>query len=148
MTIRRLGLALAVVLAMLSPVAVHAQLAPPAIITEGMDLLRTSGADAALDRWLKGWPPETIPSAKAPLLRAFEQVENVTGAVTGYDFLGTARWGPHTRRLYYTVLAKNRPFYMRFDVYLTGEEWRVLNVTLNTSPEDVFPPGFMMPPGF
>lgn len=131
----------------LSPARVRAQQGapPPPIITQGLDALRTSGANAAMDVWLKGWPADAAASAKPPLLGGFEQVQGVTGQVSGYDYLGSADWGPHTRRLYFTILGKDRPFYMRFDVYLTGGGWRVLNVTLNTDPTEVFPPGLLTP---
>jgi len=145
---RRLILTVASVLLALGPMRVSAQQAPPpAIVTQGLDLLRTSGTSAALDAWLKGWSDESAVAAKSQLLPVLDEIQRVAGTVSGSDFLGSADWGPHTRRLYFTVLAKNQPFYCRFDVYLAGGEWRVVNVTLHTNPAEVFPPGLLMPGG-
>ena len=143
---RRLVLAVASLLLAASPMRASAQQAPPpAIVTQGLDLLRTGGSDAALDAWMKGWPTEAAASARAQLLHGLNEVVAQTGTVSGYDYLGSADWGPHVRRLYFTVLGKDQPFYARFDVYLTSGEWRVMNITLHTIPTEVFPPGLLMP---
>ena len=143
---RRLVFVFASLLLAFAPLRASAQQAPPpGIVTQGLDLLTTAGPDAALDAWLKWWPADTRAGAKAQLLGGLTQIQTVTGQARGYDFLGSADWGPHVRRLYFTVLAKDRPFYARFDVYQTSGEWRVLNVTLNTDPAEVFPPGWLMP---
>jgi len=142
----RLVVAMAALMLFLSPARVRAQQsAPPPIIVEGLDVLRTTGADAALDVWMKGWPPASAAEGKAQLLRGFTDVEAVTGRVTGYDSVGSADWGPHTRRLYFTLLGKDRPSFLRIDVYQTGGVWKVLNITLNTDAAEVFPPGLLMP---
>ncbi|MFL5382575.1 MAG: hypothetical protein ACJ8GN_08705 [Longimicrobiaceae bacterium] len=57
---RRLVLAIVSLLLASSPLRASAQQAPPpAIVTQGLDLLRTAGPDAALDAWLKGWPADS-----------------------------------------------------------------------------------------
>lgn len=143
---RRLVLMVASLLFALGPARVSAQQAPPpAIITQGLDLLRTSGASAALDAWMKGWTADAAAAARTQLLRGLDEVLAQTGSVSGHDYLGSADWGPHVRRLYFTVLGKDQPFYARFDVYLTGGEWRVMNIALHTIPTEVFPPGLLMP---
>ena len=143
---RRLVFVIASLLLASSSVRASAQQAPPpAIVTQGLDLLRTSGSGAALDAWLKGWTDDAAASARTQLLRGLNEVVTQTGTVSGYDYLGSADWGPHVRRLYFTVLGKDQPFYARFDAYLTGGEWRVMNVTLHTIPTEVFPPGLLMP---
>src|SRR4051812_19869531 len=92
---RRIALAIAPLLLVLgSPRAQAQQVPPPELIVRGLDLLRTSGANAALDVWLKGFP-ENSAGARAQLLGGLEQIQGVTGPVSGYDFIGSADWGPH-----------------------------------------------------
>lgn len=132
-------------LLVLIPVGAHAQqVPPPPIVIRGLEVLGTSGPSAALDEWLKGWPADA--ALRSQLLRFFEDVQAYAGKAKGYDYLGAAEWGSHTRRLYFTVLGENRPYYVRFDVYLAAGGWSVVNVTMDTDPARVFPPELFIPP--
>ena len=141
------GVVLSLALAFGSTRAAAQSVAVPPIIRTGLEAIRTGGVEAALDAWLDGWGAEAASSGKAQLLPTFREIETVCGTFTGYDALGTAAWGPHTLRMYYVLLGKQRPAYLRFDVYQSDGRWRVLNVTINTDPAQVLTPEMLAPHG-
>lgn len=118
---------------------------PPPIIVAGLNAYRTSGPAAALATWFQGWSQEAAAQAKPQLLGVLEQIDAVAGRMNGYDLLGSAHWGPHAQRIYVVVLHEQRSAFYRFDVYLAAAGWRVLNVTVNIDPAQVFPPEFLLP---
>jgi hypothetical protein len=122
----------------LRPACAAAQELVPPLVTRGLNAYRYGGPEAALDAWMAGWPDEPSAQAKSQMLATLKEIEAVTGPVTGHDYLGVAEWGAHTRRIYFTLLGRNRPAYLRLDIYQTGSTWRVLNVTINTDPAQVF----------
>jgi hypothetical protein len=118
---------------------------PPAVLTSGLDAYRANGAAAALDLWLKGWPVSEDSTARATLTASLQQVEGIAGRMTGYDVIGSASWGEHTQRVYVVIQFERRPLYARFDAYDSGRGWRLVNLTWNAEPQDVFPPEMLMP---
>jgi hypothetical protein len=129
------------------PVAAKGQEVPE-IVTRGFAAYESGGYSAALDAWLAGWGADDIKSVKGEFIPVFIQMEEQSGAYVGSEVLGTVRWGEHARRVYALVMYEERPLFARFDLYQVGGQWRVLNVTLNTNVEQVFPAGLLAPPGF
>jgi hypothetical protein len=119
----------------------------PRIVTEGLDTYVRQGAKPALDAWLRGWSATDDSTARATLAPAFVQLEGVAGKNVGYEVVGCVSWGAHTRRLYVSLLQEKRPVYMRFDAYEPPSGWRVLNITWNLDPGEIFPPGMLTPRG-
>lgn len=120
----------------------------PELVSRGFAAYETGGYSAALDAWLAGWSPDDVAPVKAGFEPVFQQMEEQAGRYVGPELLGTAGWGEHARRVYALVLYEERPLFARFDLYQVDGQWRVLNITLNTDPERVFPPGLLVPPGF
>ncbi|HYH81468.1 MAG TPA: hypothetical protein VEX86_16815, partial [Longimicrobium sp.] len=58
---------------------------------------------------------------------------------------GAAEWGAHARRIYFTLLGRDRPAFLRLDIYQIGSTWRVLNVTIHTDPAQVFTTEMLSP---
>jgi hypothetical protein len=139
---------LALIAAFLSlhPAPAAAQESVPPLVTRGLNAYRYGGSEAALDAWMAGWPVEAAPEAKSRMLATLKEIEVETGPITGHDYVGAAEWGAHARRLYFTLLGRNRPAYLRLDIYQAGSTWRVLNVTINTDPAQVFTTEMMSPP--
>lgn len=129
------------------PAAARAQ-EVPALLTRGFAAYETGGYSAALDAWLVGWGPDDVTPVKEGFIPVFQQVEDQAGHYVGSEFLGTVMWGEHSRRVYALVLYEERPLYARFDLYQIDGTWRLLNLTVNTDVERVFPPGLTVPPGF
>ncbi len=129
------------------PAAAGAQPVPE-LLSRGFAAYETGGYAAALDAWLVGWGPDDVAPIRAGFEPLFQQVEAEAGHYMGSEFLGTVGWGEHARRVYALVLYEERPLFARFDLYQADGVWRVLNLTLNTDPERVFPPGLLVPPGF
>lgn len=129
------------------PVAASAQPVPE-LVSRGFAAYETGGYSAALDAWLAGWGPDDVAPAKAGFTPVFQQMESQAGHYVGSELLGTVGWGEHARRVYALVLYEERPLFARFDLYQVDGQWRVLNMTLNTDPERVLPPGLLIPPGF
>jgi len=130
----------------LHPMRAAAQDIVPPLVTRGLNAYRYGGSEAALDAWMAGWPDEPSAQAKSQMLATLKEVEAVTGPITGHDYLGAAQWGAHARRIYFTLLGRNRPAYLRLDIYQSGSTWRVLNVTINTDPAQVFTAEMLSPP--
>jgi len=126
------------------PTCAAAQEIVPPLVTRGLNAYRYGGPEAALDAWMAGWPAET-PEAKSRMLGTLKEIETVSGPITGYDYLGVAEWGAHTRRIYFTLLGRDRPAFLRLDIYQGGSTWRVLNVTINTDPAQVFTTEMLSP---
>ncbi|HEX8832076.1 MAG TPA: hypothetical protein VF705_12960 [Longimicrobium sp.] len=138
-------LALVAGLLMLHPVRAAAQGIVPPVVTQGLTAYKLRGPEAALEAWMAGWPAETIPPAKERMLGTLKEIETVDGPMVGYDYLGTAEWGAHARRIYFTLLGNDRPAYLRLDVYQSDGTWRVLNVTIHTDPAQVFTTEMLSP---
>ena len=130
-----------------SPIAARAQPVPE-LVPRGFAAYETGGYSAALDAWLMGWGADDIPPIKSRFADVFQQMEREAGHYVGHELLGSVLWGEHTRRVYALVMYEERPLFARFDLYQVDGQWRVLNLTVNTDPEQVFPPGLMVPPGF
>jgi len=128
------------------PVRAAAQDIVPPLVTRGLNAYRYGGPAAALDEWTAGWPEATSSEVKSQMLGRLKEIETITGPITGHDFLGAAQWGAHTRRIYFTLLGRDRPAFLRLDIYQTGSTWRVLNVTINTDPAQVFTPEMLSVP--
>lgn len=142
---RRVHLLLVLIFAMCAHVPLRAQALPP-IVTAGLEAYQREGPAAALDAWLQGWSAETQKEAKPRLLGPMQEIVRLAGAPAGFDYLGPAVLGPHTRRVFVVLLHEERPAFLRLDIYQTpAGVWRVLNVTVNTEPGSVFPEEMLVP---
>ena len=143
---RRVHLLLVLIVTIGASVPAQAQDPLPPIVTAGLEAYRQEGPSAALDVWLQGWAAETQKEAKSRLLGPMEEIVRIAGAPSGFDYLGPAVLGPHTRRVFVVLLHEQRPAFLRLDIYRTAAgEWRVLNVTVNTEPGQVFPEQMLVP---
>jgi hypothetical protein len=129
----------------LTPECLTAQEEAPEIVLQGLQTYQSVGAPAALDVWLRGWSAADATSAKSQLLPLLQQVEEATGARKGHDVIAVVALGTHFRRVYGLLLHEQRPVYLRFDVYRVAQDWRVLNLTFNTDPAQVFPAEMLIP---
>lgn len=138
--------AVLVLLALAAPTVSLGQVAlSPAVVVAGLEAYEHSGANAALDQWLKGWAPADDSTARATLAPSLAQFEATSGKMIGYDLLGTATWGLHACRSYVVIRFEQRPLYARFDAYDGSIGWRVLNVTWHLDPAEVFPVPMLVP---
>jgi hypothetical protein len=135
------------ILLLVVPAAARAQ-AVPELLTRGFEAYERGGYSAALDAWFTGWGPDDVDPVKGRFVEVFQQMESQAGPFVGSEFLGTVLWGEHSRRVYALVLYEERPLFARFDIYQIDGVWRILNISLNTDPEQVLPPGLLVPPGF
>jgi hypothetical protein len=95
---------------------------------------------------MRGWDAESIAQARTQLANTFGELEQVAGRAMGSEVLSTVAWGTHVQRTYVVYLNERRPLYGRFDTYLTGGDWKVLNITVHTDPAQVFPPDMLVAP--
>jgi len=131
----------------LLPISVRAQGDVPQRVTQGLDAYRAGSVEAAVDAWFAGYMGDTYPEMKRGTRIRLRQMERGTGPITGYEYVGEVQWGPSTRRIFYTLLYRNFPAFVRFDVYQTGGEWRVLTVLVDADPAGVFPREMLAPAG-
>jgi hypothetical protein len=145
--VRRFRLLLVLVSALCAGVPVHAQHVPPPVVTEGLEAYLESGPAAAMELWTRNWLPEIRKEGMTRLLAAFEEIGRMSGPPIGHDYLGSAAFGPHVRRVYLVLLHRDRPAHLRLDVYENDGVWSVLNIVVHTDPSAVYPAEMLVPRG-
>ena len=139
-------LLLSVILLRPAPASAQTDLSDvPAVVTDGLAAFVAEGVDAALDVWLQTWPDEDVAVGRPQLRSAFQRLHEQAGSLMGHDFVGSAPWGQRARRVYFVMLYEKQPVYARFDVYRATNEWKVVNLTVNTDPALIFPPDLFVP---
>lgn len=129
------------------PAAGAAQDVPP-ILIRGLEAYQAGGYQAGMDAWLEGWGEKDRQPFESQFIPLFQQLEIQAGEYTGYEILGMVRWGERSRRVYLLMFYEERPLYCRFDLYQSGGAWRVMNITVNTDPQQIFPSEMLSPPAY
>lgn len=133
-------------LCVLLPASAQAQSAEPTgLVVEGLEAYATRGTDAALEVWLTGWSAEDDAVARPQLRNLLYRFDEAAGAMLGHDIAGMASWGDRAGRIYAVMLYETQPIYARFDVFMPDSTWRIVNVTINTDPAQIFPLDMFVP---
>jgi hypothetical protein len=124
-----------------SLIGVQAQTDIPPIVTTGLEAYQKSGANAALEVWLKGSALDGDTTTRLNLIRGLTQIqiEAAYGKVVGFEPIRSVTIAPSLHRIYILIKFERGPIYAVFDCYKTEHGWIIPSLDFNAKPTAILP---------